>query len=223
MHLLLCFCLLLWPAAAMALDCGQKTTPTKITIQTNESPVRYDFSQNRAQLNSMGQEVLAASIGGAVASHVGGLTNGTITSNMATQIQTLTAPDGQACVWVSEIQVSLKYTPVVYVSREFPQGSCFHTAVLEHEQKHVAVDRFLLQQFRPDVERWLGELAQESGRRGPVPAGMVQATGREMQQILEQRMNQLMDNLTTVREGRQAQIDTAQEYLRVQNLCVNWP
>lgn len=214
--------LLLFPHAAHAISCIQ-TQPVKVTLERVENPVRYDFEQNRAALNMMGSEILAAAPGGAGGSHVGGLTNGTISSNMSTQLQTLTSPDGAACIWISEVVIRLIYDPIVYVSREFPPGSCYHTAVLQHEQKHVAVDRALMSMFAPELQTAIQKIAQEKGRKGPIQKAQLESASRIMQKDVEDELNKMMDNLSTVRKARQAQIDTPQEYMRVQNLCVNWP
>lgn len=214
--------LALMPGMAHAIECNQ-ATPPKITLERVEDPIQYDFNQNRTQLNQIGAEILAATPGGATASHVGGLTNGTISSNMSTQLQTLTAPDGTACLWISEVHIKLQYHPLVYVSREFARGTCHHAAVLEHEHKHVTVDRALLTMFAPELQRAIQNVAQSKGAAGPIQKAQLDAVSRVIQKNVEDELNKMMDNLSTVRKGRQAQIDTPQEYMRVQNLCMGWP
>ncbi len=212
---------LLLPQMAHALSCMQ-TQPPQITLQRVEDPIQYDFDQNRASLNQIGAEILANSAGGAT-SHVGGLTNGTISSNMSTQLQTLTSPDGAACIWVSEVVIKLQYHPIIYVSREFAPGSCHHAAVLEHEHKHVSVDRALITMFAPELQAAIQKVAQDKGRAGPIARAQLDGVSREIQKAVEDELNRMMDNLSTVRQARQAQIDTSSEYMRVQKLCMNWP
>ncbi|HCM83361.1 MAG TPA: hypothetical protein PKW15_00065 [Alphaproteobacteria bacterium] len=221
----LILCCAIWlclPQAAHAISCNQ-TTPPKITLERSETPIQYDFAQNRTSLNQIGAEILAASPGGATSSHVGGLTNGTISSNMSTQLQTLTSPDGSACIWISEVIIRLQYQPIVYVSREFAPGSCYHAAVLEHEHKHVSVDRALITMFAPELQNAIQNVAATKGRAGPISKVQLESTSRTIQKAIEDELNRMMDNLSTVRSARQAQIDTPQEYMRVQRLCVNWP
>jgi hypothetical protein len=208
------------PITAQALDCIP-SEPPRISLERVEAPIVYDFQKNRTALNQIGAKLLAASNNGTA--HVGGLTNGTIASNMSTQLQTMTAPNGMACIWVSDVQIKLQYDPIVYVSREFAPGTCYHAAVLEHEHKHVAVDRALLNMFAPELQRAIQDVVQTEARRGPMYKSQLDSASREIQTLVETRLNKMMDNLSTVRQARQAQIDTPQEYIRVQNLCVDWP
>lgn len=219
--ILLCALWLLVPGIAHAIDCNQNA-PVKVTLQRAEDPIQYDFNQNRAALNQIGAEILASS-GPAGATHVGGLTNGTISSNMSTQLQTLTSSDGVACIWISEVIIRLQYHPIVYVSREFAPGTCHHAAVLQHEHKHVSVDRTLLNMFAPELQNAIQKVAQQKGKAGPIQKIQLESVSRVIQKSVEDELNRMMDNLSTVRQARQAQIDTPQEYMRVQKLCTNWP
>ena len=215
------FIFLLVPFAAQAMNCPVPAVP-RVSLQRTDDPVKYDFGQNRASLNQLGSTILAAQRMGST-SYVGGLTNGSIASNMSTQLQTLTSPDGTACMWISDITITLHYQPVVYVSREFVQGSCYHDAVLEHEHKHVAMDESILASFAPELQQAIQAAAQTDGHRGPMAAAQLQNASRDLQNIMEVKLNAEMDKLSANRETHQMMIDTPQEYARVQSLCRNWP
>ncbi len=210
------------PGMAYALQCPNPPPPPRVMLDRIEDPVQYDFNRNRANLNAMGAKILAAQRAGST-SYVGGLTNGIIASNMSTQIQTLTSSDGMACMWISEINIKLHYQPTVYISREFVPGSCYHNAVMAHEQKHVGLDQALLAAFAPQLQQGIQAGAQSIGLRGPMPQGQMESVSRDLQNTMERRLNDLMDRFSTDREAHQMQIDTAQEYARVQSLCRNWP
>jgi hypothetical protein len=142
---------------------------------------------------------------------------------MSTELQTLTSSDGSACVWISSINIQLHYQPVVYVSREFIPGSCYHAAVLEHEHKHVAVDDELIQNFGPQLQQAIQAAAADQGHMGPFPSGQIQVAGQNINQMMENKLNTLMNDFSAVRQARQSQVDRPQEYARVQALCQNWP
>lgn len=207
---------------AWALTCPDPGQP-RIVFSNIQDAIQYDFGQNRAALNQMGSQILASRNTFGSNSYVGGLTNGTISSDMSTELQTLTSTDGQACVWVSSINIRLHYHPVVYVSREFVQGSCYHAAVLEHEHKHVAVDYNLMNEYGPAMQQGIQNIAMVQGHLGPFPAGQMQVAGQNINAAMEAAMNAVMNNISAARQARQAQIDVPQEYARVQALCRNWP
>jgi hypothetical protein len=206
---------------AWAMNCPAPEQP-QITLDVVEDPVQYDFSRDRTALNQMGSTMLASRNTIGSSSYVGGLTNGTINSDMSTELQTLTSSDGSACVWVSSVKLRLHYQPVVYISREFVEGSCYHTAVLEHEHKHVAVDLALMQSFAPQLQQAI-QAAAEQIHYGPFPAAQLESTGQNINQVMDAKLNESMSNLSAQRQAQQAQVDVPQEYARVQALCRNWP
>lgn len=207
---------------ARALDCPTQPAP-QVVLNRIEDPVQYNLEKNRAQLNQMGSGLLAARNTVGSSSYVGGLTNGTISSIMSTELQSLTSSDGKACVWISKVNIRLRYQPVVYISREFARGTCYHNVVLEHEHRHVAVDRALLVMFGPELQAAIQQTASTQGRVGPISTSQLQAVSQDVNDAMERKLNEMMNNLSIVRKNRQGQVDTPQEYAHVQGLCQNWP
>lgn len=211
----------LTPAAAYAIDCSSPPAP-QVNLDRVSDPVHYDFTQNRQSLNQKGAQILAAHRVGSN-SYVGGLTDGSIASNMSTQLQTLTSTDGSACVWITQVNIQLHYQPTVYVSREFVPGSCYHTAVLEHEHKHVAMDLALMDAFAPQLQQSILAVVQAQGHMGPIAKSQLQDATHVIQNAMNAKLNEMIDGFSKLREARQAQIDVPSEYARVQSLCRNWP
>jgi len=212
----------LMPLAARAQDCPAAPMP-EVTLERAEDPVEYDFLRNRSDLNQMGAKILAASRAGSTM-YVGGLTNGTIQSDMSTDLQTLMRPaTDSACLWIANIHIKLHYKPIVYVSREFTVGSCYRAAVLEHEHKHVVMDETLMGSFGAQLQQAIQMAAQTDGHLGPIRQEDLPDVSRKIQAVLEHKLNEMMDQLSTEREVKQTQIDTPEEYRRVQALCSNWP
>ena len=59
------------------------------------------------------------------------------------------ARSGTRCVVVEAVRISPMKRITVYMPREYPEGSCNYGAVKRHEDKHVAVARRLLREYKP--------------------------------------------------------------------------
>jgi hypothetical protein len=95
-----------------------------------------------------------------------------LTLVVAGTVQTYTSPaqteTGTSCVVVHGVRILPMKAVTVYVAREYPIGSCNYRAVRRHEDKHVAIARRLVSEYRLRLQRVVAELSLES--RG-FPAG----------------------------------------------------
>ena len=215
-------CIMGWAWPAWALTCPTPVQP-QVVMNVAEDPIQYDLSKNRTMLNQLGGSALVARRTFNSNSYVGGLTNGTIDSDVQAEVQALTSSDGSACLWVSKVNIQINYHPVVYVSHEFMPGTCYYAAVLEHEHKHVATDLNLISQFGPILQQAVQEVAVQNGHVGPFPKDQIETIDQNIHGIFQSRLNEVMDRMSATRQTAQAQIDVPQEYARVQALCRNWP
>ncbi|MCK5284522.1 MAG: hypothetical protein KAJ86_02930 [Alphaproteobacteria bacterium] len=130
--------------------------------------------------------------------------------------------DGGICVYLDKIKVKYRARPIVFISSEFPRGSCEFNAVLTHENKHVtALKKFHKQStstFKKDVENTLKRLRPV----GPVSKMQI----RSAQERIEKQISELLDrSILKVRNDlskAQNKIDSPEEYARVNAQCKNW-
>ena len=55
--------------------------------------------------------------------------------------------------WVLSAEVRVGYRSIeVFVASEHPEGSCWHSAILEHENEHVRIDRALVEKYAARIE-----------------------------------------------------------------------
>jgi hypothetical protein len=121
---------------------------------------------------------------------------------------------GYECI-APQVQVEIVYAPmVVYVAREFPQGTCAYRQILEHEMRHVQV-------YREHLPK--AEAAVKIALRAAFQAEPLYAPSGSANILLQQKMSDgwmafIQGELNKVEE-RQALIDTAQEYARLGKVC----
>jgi hypothetical protein len=81
----------------------------------------------------------------------------------------------------------------VYVAREYPVGSCNYKAVKRHEDKHVAIARRLVSEYRSRLERVVRDLRLQS-RGFPAHEDMDASTGKvafEVQGVVQGVIDEL--------------------------------
>lgn len=89
-----------------------------------------------------------------------------LTLVVAGAVQTYTsraqALSGNECVVVHGVRILPMKEVTVYVAREYPVGSCNYKAVKRHEDKHVAIARRLVSEYRPRLLQAVAELELRS-------------------------------------------------------------
>ena len=121
---------------------------------------------------------------------------------------------GYECV-APRIEVNLDYAPiVVYVSREFPPGSCSYREVLAHEMRHLST----YQNFLPKTEATVRARLAARFAGKPLYAPIGQAQSLLQREVDRSWMPYIKREMAGV-EVLQAAIDTPQEYARLGKVC----
>ena len=126
----------------------------------------------------------------------------------------------EVCLWYKSIDINVDITPKIVIAKEIKRNRCMHKAVLEHEHKHVHVDRDVVN----ETARRLGKnlyaaLAKKGFTVGPVPAKEAQKYADSMVKYVMDVTQKDYERLGKTRAKRQAAVDTLEEYERVKALC----
>jgi hypothetical protein len=127
------------------------------------------------------------------------------------------------CIFIDKIAVHVVLSPLVWVANEFPNGSCMYQAVRGHEMKHVNADRIVTTERLTHLRMVLGQLARGEGVIGPMPPDQMHAAADAFIIKLKATLQQEASAFFDAERTAQHNIDTLQEYQRVQNLCVKSP
>jgi hypothetical protein len=127
------------------------------------------------------------------------------------------------CVWVDSVDVSFSYAMMnVYVSSQYPEGSCPYRVVLNHENQHVAIDQRVLAKYRTLMERALKRSKSIPTKRHPLSV----VSMNNGKAVIADRLNRIVNPILAayqreiVREN--GKIDTPRNYRKTQALCNNW-
>lgn len=152
--------------------------------------------------------------------HVNGLMRGPVElkTNMTIAWQSDTARQ-ENCFWYRTITLTLKLQPTIFVAKEIPASSCYYNAIIEHEMKHVEVDRGLIRDYQNIIYDTIENYVQQAGPIDHSPMGDEKIAQKKLTKDLEREVQGIHARMRQDRIERQAAIDTLGEYNRVADEC----
>ncbi|MBM3523431.1 MAG: hypothetical protein FJX57_10780 [Alphaproteobacteria bacterium] len=202
-------------ASAQTLVCPHREP--RITIEVASPEPRIDRSRSREALGRKSGEQRPGNV------HTLGLYSALWRMSASREVASLVesgARENRGCAWLDKVAVRIEASPrLIHMARELKPRSCRYAAVLEHERKHVAVDDAVLAEgvatLRTELPRVLGELRTEQ----PVPLAGLEDIRRRFIDESETRINALWQAISDERTRRQLDIDSPEEYARVDAQC----
>jgi hypothetical protein len=215
--LLGCWLALFWLAAGPAAAAGRTPFQARCEDSINKSVSILTAQQNGYSVdNRLSFRALTVMKGAARANtYVLGLTKTDSRVAIASDGAMLTDPvTGYECV-SPQVSVKLSYAPVlIYVSSEFPPGSCGYKEILEHEFRHMKAYMDHLPKVEQTVRAALAN--RYGGKPLYAPGGTARtALAREIDTGWLPYIKAEMAKVETV----QAQIDAPAEYMRLSKAC----
>lgn len=204
------------------MTCEAQPMP-EINVVWSSDTISYDNSKTQDQLSKMPIDTKSP-YSSHVVTKVGGLMQGglEVTTNM--NISKISNPLlKQNCLWLKEIRIELHINPTIFIAKEYPKDSCMFNAVLEHEMKHIKVDREIAIAYQEQLRSMAGAIAQQIGVVGPKHDIEVGITHKKIIRYVEDNMTKVTEFMYAQRRKVQQMVDTFEEYERVQKKCGRGP
>ncbi len=206
-----CLLLALPPARAQSAEfaarCEAKLSAAPVTVLTTPLSYTTDLSLSWREIAQLAGPAKANA-------YVLGLTKARFNTRIGYRSTVLTDRDGAQECALPVITVSLSYPSVlVYVGREFPEGSCAYREILMHELRHVQNFQQQLGEVESAVKQAMGERFSK-----PIYGGPGQTAGIVSREISTTWKPFIMAEQRKV-EVPQRLIDTPEESRRVMRSC----
>lgn len=187
---------------------------TAVIIHPTFTAPRYNFQQSLGKLRQIAETQSAAIFH---RDQPVGLALGELTITMAMQANAVLGPDKMVCAKPAQLMVDVGFqNSTIYVARELPRRTCAHNEILDHEEHHVAIDRELLKEYLPIIERYLQTSVRELGT---VKAKDTTTAEDKMQKFISAQLNKVSEKMNAERSRRQAEHDSKEEYQRLAIVC----
>lgn len=208
---------LLRATAATADICPSYVQAPQVTLTVNSGKVIYSRVASRRELHDLRRQhgkVVALD------TEVVGLTVTDLSHAMQVQVETRPVGQGRSCAYLRKVDATVGYDQIrVFIARDYRPGSCPDSAILAHENRHVAVFRGTLARFGPNLRQALEGTARQQGPLVVGPAADAVAT---FQARLSQAIGPLFMQMNREMERANAVIDSPASYASDQSRCADW-
>lgn len=205
--------------AAGNIKCELKKTP-ELAVSATDTALKIDNSKSQGELNNFDIDTVSP-YGREAKVHVGGLMSGEIKTSSNVSIMSETYPSlNAACLMINKITVKIHVDPTIYIAREYKKGSCMYGSVLQHEQKHVRIDRLLVNKYAGLMAKALDTEFKKGGYTfGPLPAHNIDEEQKRIGHVANTIVKDLSHKMNEERRVKQQAIDSIEEYNYVSSIC----
>ena len=220
LELLMAGMISLSPTPVLAeVKCHAKTAP-KIDILPSKSRVRYDFTKTKPELNQVDVDTVSP-YGPNHKTYVSGLMSGAIqVQHQVSFIHETYDQLGQGCLYLKSLEVKVHIDPTIFIAKEYPQGSCMHSAILAHERKHVREDQLVVNKYASIIGKAMARVIDSQGPAfGPYELERIPFVQQNIQNSLTKVLKKYKDQMNEERQKRQQAIDNIEEYESIGARC----
>lgn len=205
--------------AAADIKCQVKKTP-EITVTASDTKVTYDHTKSQNELDNFDIDTVSPYAKN-VQSHVGGLMSGEVTVSQNMRLMQETFPSLNAgCLYLDKLTVKIHINPTIYIARNYPKTGCMYKEILIHEQKHIKVDRMIVNKYTNLIIKGLDAAFKKIGyAQGPFTTAELQVAQEGTQKLIQGMLKQYSDQMSEERQVLQQKVDSLAEYERVQAQC----
>ena len=189
-----------------------------ITVSSRASEVMIDHSMPHERIDG-----IARDLRGAVMS--GWRTNGLAAAQLRSEGDTFMSiqemSDGSWCGYLEAARFDIGYDdPMrVYVTSQYPQGTCPYEAIVQHELQHVDIYRSVLSSHLDDADRRIAAIVFGNG---PVRGETKDDVAAGIDALVERAVSEVVDEIAAESRQRNGVLDTVDNYMRVQSACSQW-
>jgi len=190
--------------------CEERLPVPSLKVKRSDGGYRVDRQRSFRELTGMGADLLRHG-----KQHILGITRAEMTAAVEIKMARLESEkDGMECL-SPQVVVTVEYQPInVFIGREFPPQSCTYREILQHEMRHVRAYRYHL----PVVEASIrGKLARRFGSR--IFYGRLGEMEGRLKADISDNWLPLIDAEIRKVDATQAQIDSPEEYNRMERVC----
>ncbi len=149
---------------------------------------------------------------------VGGLEEGPIEPELHMEFDTVS--DGSSmCIFLSNIHLTMHYRPTIFIAKENKGLECRFKVVKLHEERHVATDLKVINEYIPKMQMELLWYLRSLGMQGPYPVGQQTVQMQTMAKNIGLAIKPIYEKLINTRRARQGMIDTVENYKHESSLC----
>ena len=194
--------------------------PTEINVIPHTAKVMYDYTNSLGQLQSYKTDTVDPyEFQGQTITQ--GFMKGQIELRHKIMFgQVKEERSGYGCLWYDTIDIRLNIDPKIFIAKELSKDKCMRESIIEHELKHVRVDREIVNKYAKSMGQSVYNALKSRGFSvGPIRVDRMEEVKSKMQRVVKQVLELEYKKLGIERRERQRAVDSLDEYERVDNEC----
>jgi hypothetical protein len=126
-------------------------------------------------------------------------------------------------VWVEDLRVDFSYTTInVYVSNQYPEGSCEYQATMDHENTHVEIHRRIYEKYQKILQSVISSTADIPLINHPVTVESLEEGKDRISQLISGVTDPVFNQFQQELSQEQGQLDSPESYTELQSRCFHW-
>ena len=126
------------------------------------------------------------------------------------------------CVAVDKMKMYYRARPIVFISEEFPRGSCEFNAVVKHENRHVQTLKKVHKKTAPALKEFVYDtLLQVKPVKVKSELGIA-AAEQKIEKDIRTKLDAYMVDIQNELSHEQIKVDAPSEYQSVSDKCDDW-
>lgn len=196
---------------------------TKINVLPRTKDVKYNFESSMAELQAQEVDTIDP-YGFHDVTMTQGFMQGQIKMTPKVKVDyEFISGNKAACLWYKTIDIEIEIDPTIVLAKEIAKDKCMKSAVLEHEMKHVKVDRQIVNKYAQIMGKKVYDALVERGFKvGPIQQEYAQETMNKMHKVVYQIVEHEYQKMAIERTELQRAVDNLKEYESVNALCPNY-
>jgi len=130
---------------------------------------------------------------------------------------------GGYLAWVEDLKVEFGFRDMkVFMAKEYPEGSCEHYHIREHENEHVRLHREVYERYKPILEAAVASSKEVPLHSSPVTVATLQEGKKIVGERISSVLNPVFERFNQELRDENGKIDTAASYDELRRRCSGW-
>lgn len=204
--------------AGNTVQCAVPRAP-QITVTPLSAPVQYEFSLSAEELGRFKTDTISPYAPG-VDTSTGGLRHDRPEVRTEVRWGVMNYEDLKiSCLWYENINVTIDLSPKIYVASDNSNSPACRDAIINHELKHVSVDREIINSYAQSIGVAVKQAVDGIGAMGPYNYHELEEVRNRLIGHIEAAVESRKFLLYQEMSRRQAAVDSLEEYEYVSKIC----
>ena len=204
-------------------ECLKFVDAPEVVITTSYGKLRYDHENSRKTINRL--YLNNNRIRGKAKTLSAGLTNGLSNFeykiNINSKVQKKTIPSGITCVYPTLVNLyfGVGEDPVIYIAREYDEGTCMYKLVLRHEQTHQQIAQSVMESYLPVVKEKFLEVVKNNVIASRSYNINISTATNMLKNIYAEALNDILLEIEAKTKTEQNKLDNEENYEYETAIC----